>query len=95
MKDRQTINEIMKSYKPWTVGVCTDRSDNAIFFPVGYDKKFNRWYGYVEQIIHGEIELDVAWRSGTTKRYKIKNTGNEILPKEDSIFIWIKRMTTK
>ena len=85
----------MKTHKPWTVGVCTYRSNNAIFCPVGYDKTFNRWYGYVMQVVNNEIEKVPAWRSGTTKRYKIISKGHMLLSKDHPIHSWLKIMTYK
>ena len=79
----------MKNHKPWTVGVCTDRSDNAIFFPVIYCKGEKKWYGYTNQWVNNIEENIGSCRSGNTKRWSVARTGKKQLSDAHEVLTWL------
>jgi len=83
MDERQTINDIMKTHEPWTIGVSTREHAKNLFYPVKYNKNKKKWFGYYKYKGPDWSDNIIAVRFGYIKKYYIYDTERKPLPKSE------------
>jgi hypothetical protein len=68
---KNKLNKLMKTYRPWSIGVSTKLSADNLFYPVQYDNELDLWFGVYRYSNIKWKEDIIVWRNGSKYNYYV------------------------